>query len=81
MFVKEGKLKATAARPLTYRLTFDRKMLNDGRAVLRERVQAFLDGLLVIVHSPRRLCSVKQTLSHCSRTDVEVEDYTAFSNL
>jgi hypothetical protein len=56
-------------------------VFNDGLAVLRERVQAFLDSLLVIVHSSRCLCSVKQTVRHSSGTDVEVQDYAAFSNL
>lgn len=70
-----------ARLPLTHRLTFVTKMFNDGLAVLSECVQAFLDGLFVIVHSPRRLCSVKQTLCHSSGTDVEVQNYTAFSNL
>jgi hypothetical protein len=79
--LKKNRFGETPARPLTHRLTFVGKMFNYGLAVLSERVQAFLDSLLVIVHSPRRLCSVKQTLRHSSRTDVEVQDYTAFGNL
>jgi hypothetical protein len=44
---------------VTHRLTFVGEVFNDGFAVLAERVQTFLDGLLVIVYSPRRLGSVE----------------------
>jgi hypothetical protein len=43
----------------TYHLTFLAEVFNDGFTVLVERVETFLDGLLVIVCSPRRLCSME----------------------
>ena len=81
LFLKEGKSEASVASLPAHLLTFAAKVFNDWLAVLRERVQAFLDSLLVIVHSSRCLCSVKQTVRHSSGTDVEVQDYAAFSNL
>jgi hypothetical protein len=65
----------------THRLTLAGEAFNDGLAVLVERVQAFLDGVLVVVNSPRRLCSVKQTFRHCVWANVEVQYYTTLSNL
>jgi hypothetical protein len=73
--------QSAVAGQCTHRLTFLAEVFNDGFAVFVERVKTFLDGLMVIVYSPRRFCSMEQTFRHGFRTNVEVENYAAFRNL